>query len=93
MGTDGKSSDRSFSSLTTKEAGNDTDRISPSTGSSESVQTPDEYGNISFAGENEVDDESVAPDEQLLADEYGMTIQAYREWRGLNTYDNFLDDM
>ncbi|RAL66366.1 hypothetical protein DID88_006035 [Monilinia fructigena] len=56
------------------------------------VQKSDEDARMSTDDE-QLDAYQLDADEQLQADEYGMALQAYREWCGLNEYNNFMDDV
>ncbi|THV50091.1 hypothetical protein BGAL_0165g00100 [Botrytis galanthina] len=69
--------------------------VGPSTGSPESLQISDEVARMSvveaeetlstFIEESPVD-EQVDPDEQLLAAQSNMSVDAYRHWKSLNNY-------
>ncbi|KAI9647211.1 hypothetical protein NHQ30_003594 [Ciborinia camelliae] len=90
---DGKSPEH-ISPLTTEKTGKNTG-VSHSTGSSESVQISDEDARMSVdeaeelmsAVEEDAVDDHVDPEEQILADEAGLTIPAYR--RIPNKSDSF----
>lgn len=45
---------------------------------------------LSTPMEEDLVDKQVDAEEQLLVDQYGMTIAAYREWQTMNVY-NFLE--
>ncbi|TEY58840.1 hypothetical protein BOTCAL_0198g00070 [Botryotinia calthae] len=69
--------------------------VTPSTGSSESLQISDDVARMSvigakepsptFIGEHPVD-EQVDLDEELLAAHSDMSVDAYRHWKALNDY-------
>ncbi|KAB8301201.1 hypothetical protein EYC80_003092 [Monilinia laxa] len=88
---DGKSPNHVSFPTAEKTTGNETgvtQAMEPCNG----VQKSDEDARISTDDE-QLDAYQLDADEQLQADEYGMTLQAYREWRDPNEYNNFMDDV
>ncbi|QSZ33717.1 hypothetical protein DSL72_005288 [Monilinia vaccinii-corymbosi] len=47
----------------------------------------------SLAVDAKLDADQLDANDQLLADDYGMSLPAYREWRDLNDYSNFMDEV